>query len=170
MQVELAPLHFFGAPTVAGMAATVTHRIEQAEHEELARILAELEELSEEKAEWLLAHATQDQGELKESPSSLSSATKPKEDLDGRIVGLSPAKLALLELKLKQQSFGASRERIIPPRTERGSAPLSFAQERPWFLEQLEPGNLVYTRPSAVRLTGPLDVAALERSHPSRLT
>ena len=43
-------------------------------------------------------------------------------------------------------------------------APLSFAQERLWFLEQLEPGNAVYNICRAARLKGALNVAALELS------
>jgi hypothetical protein len=42
--------------------------------------------------------------------------------------------------------------------------PLSFAQERLWFLDQLEPGLAVYNLPFALRLRGPLQVSALERS------
>ncbi|MFN8596433.1 MAG: amino acid adenylation domain-containing protein [Anaerolineae bacterium] len=42
--------------------------------------------------------------------------------------------------------------------------PLSFAQQRLWFLEQLAPGSLFYNLPTALRLCGRLDVSALERS------
>ena len=50
----------------------------------------------------------------------------------------------------------------ITPASRDGELPLSFAQERLWFLDQLDPGNTSYNMPSAVRLRGPLDVEALE--------
>lgn len=52
----------------------------------------------------------------------------------------------------------------IKPVPRGGQLPLSFGQERVWFLEQLQPGTSAYTIPAPVRLSGPLDVAALQRA------
>src|SRR3954451_10790234 len=42
--------------------------------------------------------------------------------------------------------------------------PTSFAQDRLWFADQLEPGSALYNIPAAFRLSGPLDVPVLERA------
>src|SRR5215207_1821614 len=78
-----------------------------------------------------------------------------------RLAKLTPAQRRLLELRRAQQSGAAPA--AIPARGD-GPAPLSFAQERLWFLDRMEPGNAFYNLPNAVRLRGALDVPALERA------
>ena len=45
-----------------------------------------------------------------------------------------------------------------------GDLPLSFGQQRLWFIDQLAPGNPAYNFPAAVHLRGPLNLAALHQS------
>ncbi|HSF38816.1 MAG TPA: non-ribosomal peptide synthase/polyketide synthase [Thermoanaerobaculia bacterium] len=52
----------------------------------------------------------------------------------------------------------------LRPRPRHGPLPLSFAQQRLWFLHQLEPESPAYNQPSALRIRGPLNTAALGRT------
>jgi amino acid adenylation domain-containing protein len=52
----------------------------------------------------------------------------------------------------------------IPRRNQTGPCPLSFAQERLWFLNQLDPGSPAYNQPKAFRLLGALNVSALKQA------
>jgi amino acid adenylation domain-containing protein len=59
------------------------------------------------------------------------------------------------------------QEQAIPPVLStypHESIPLSFAQQRLWFLDQYEPNSFIYNIPSALRFKGALDVPALERT------
>jgi amino acid adenylation domain-containing protein/non-ribosomal peptide synthase protein (TIGR01720 family) len=69
------------------------------------------------------------------------------------------------------RSIGTVRQAVtslqpLPPQPvpRDGALPLSYAQQRLWFLEQLEPSRAVYNLPLAWRLIGNLNVFALERS------
>ncbi|MGA7731927.1 MAG: amino acid adenylation domain-containing protein, partial [Chloroflexia bacterium] len=52
----------------------------------------------------------------------------------------------------------------IHPSSREGGVPLSFAQQRLWFLHQITHSPAIYNVPSAVRIKGNLDVPAMERS------
>jgi amino acid adenylation domain-containing protein len=67
-----------------------------------------------------------------------------------------------LEQRLKEKRGRAGSRQTITRRTSSGPAPLSFAQRRLWFLDQLEPGSTFYNATAAARLVGQLDVRALE--------
>ncbi|HSF38618.1 MAG TPA: non-ribosomal peptide synthase/polyketide synthase, partial [Thermoanaerobaculia bacterium] len=49
----------------------------------------------------------------------------------------------------------------VAPALREGPLPLSFSQQRLWFLDQLEPGSALYNIPLALRVQGPLDGAVL---------
>ncbi|HEY7770659.1 amino acid adenylation domain-containing protein, partial [Longimicrobium sp.] len=71
------------------------------------------------------------------------------------------------ELAVRVEEMRRAELPVLPPvvPVERtGALPPSFAQERLWFIDRLEPGSAVYNMPMARRLAGPLNAAALERA------
>jgi amino acid adenylation domain-containing protein len=63
-----------------------------------------------------------------------------------------------------QAAQGGEGEEPIPRVPRSGRLPLSFAQQRLWFLDQLAPGGAAYNLSLGLRLHGPLDALALRRS------
>src|SRR5215471_9770684 len=84
-------------------------------------------------------------------------------DLCSELSSLSLSKRVMLERVLLQERATLAGLEAIRPR-QRASIPLSFAQERLWFLDQLAPGNPFYNINSAVRLIGALVEPALRES------
>lgn len=85
--------------------------------------------------------------------------TKPTEQKSK----LSAAKQALLEKKLRGRLGSGSTGGVIPKKPA-GAAPLSFSQQRLWFLKQLDNDNFSYNIPTALHLRGELDISVLTQA------
>ncbi|HEX8359679.1 MAG TPA: condensation domain-containing protein, partial [Longimicrobium sp.] len=83
-------------------------------------------------------------------------------DVAQRLAALDPEQRNRLLQQLRKA--GAPRGRIPVQPRDTDTFPVSFTQQRLWFLDRMEPGNPFYNIPSAFRLTGALQADALERS------
>jgi amino acid adenylation domain-containing protein len=62
------------------------------------------------------------------------------------------------------QQVNSDSSTSIKPLPRQKTLPLSFAQQRLWFLDQLQPNNSTYNIPQAIRLVGTLDIDALQHA------
>ncbi|HEU5380545.1 MAG TPA: amino acid adenylation domain-containing protein [Ktedonobacteraceae bacterium] len=85
-------------------------------------------------------------------------------DRSERLKNLSAAKRELLLKAIQAKKPSVGKAERIPRRTSQESAPLSFSQQRMWFLQQWEPGSPLYNIPMALRLSGKLDRVALKQA------
>lgn len=85
-------------------------------------------------------------------------------ELTKRIAALTPEQRRLLEKRL--QAFDTKRvaEENIPRQTKRDAYPLSYSQQRLWFLDVYNQGSPFYNFSLEYRILGPLDTAALVAS------
>jgi amino acid adenylation domain-containing protein/non-ribosomal peptide synthase protein (TIGR01720 family) len=77
---------------------------------------------------------------------------------------LSEAKRLLLEKRIKGQARSAAPRNAIRRRGGGPVHPMSWAQERLWFLDQVEPGSAFYNIPAALLVSARIDVPTLERA------
>ena len=90
--------------------------------------------------------------------------SNPNLDLVSRFVRLPLAQQKLFYQRVQAKGMSFARLPIPQTRQEMDNLPLSYAQERQWFLWQLEPESSAYHIPTALRLRGRLDIASLQRS------
>ncbi|HEX7242090.1 MAG TPA: amino acid adenylation domain-containing protein, partial [Longimicrobiaceae bacterium] len=80
---------------------------------------------------------------------------------------LAAERAELLALMMEDAGVSGPGEGAVRPQEPDGDVfefPLSFAQQRLWFIDQLEPGSAVYNMPFALRVRGAVRVEALERA------
>lgn len=81
-----------------------------------------------------------------------------------RLRSLTPEQRALFDLRMRARNGAQTRSIPVSARSRGAPLPLSFAQQRLWFLHRLQPDSPLYNIFLTVRLTGSLDVTALERA------
>jgi hypothetical protein len=87
---------------------------------------------------------------------------RSRDALAARLERLSAQERAALARRLADRR--AEQDWSIRPRQEGAEVPISFAQWRLWFLEQLMPGTNAWNAAVAARIDGPLNAPALKRS------
>jgi len=84
-------------------------------------------------------------------------------DLARTLAALDPKKRELLALLARREGVDLWRTPIVAVPRDGAPLPVSFAQERLWFLDQLVPGSTAWNLPSAARIRAALDPAVLAR-------
>ncbi|UCH96115.1 MAG: amino acid adenylation domain-containing protein, partial [Candidatus Aminicenantes bacterium] len=73
-------------------------------------------------------------------------------------------KQKLFEELLKKKGIHVPQGAVLARRSDPGPYKLSFAQRRIWFLQQFDRESAAYNDPTALRVTGPLNIPVLERT------
>ncbi|HEY2739953.1 MAG TPA: amino acid adenylation domain-containing protein, partial [Thermoanaerobaculia bacterium] len=138
--LEIPLRGLFEAPTVAGLAEVIDEQAEQAAAAlDLTALLDDLDHLSDDEAAARL-----------DDPQAVRSMARARSLEAATATALVEEELPLAPVALPRQA-GDNR------------FPLSFAQQRLWFLDQLEPDSPAYNVPLPVRLRGELPTARLAR-------
>ena len=86
------------------------------------------------------------------------------DELKKRLSHLSPKQREILLNKLKEKNKRSPNSGRIGPRKDKNRFPLSFAQERLWFLQQLAPDSPFYNMPMALLIKGKFDISFLKNA------
>jgi amino acid adenylation domain-containing protein len=90
------------------------------------------------------------------------------QNIGTRIASLSAEQRQLLQHMLRESSAEKKASAAQIPALQRvdgqPTRPMSFAQQRMWFIDQLQPGNCLYNEHGQLHFVGTLDIPALQRS------
>jgi len=84
-------------------------------------------------------------------------------DIYSQIASLPPEKRVLFEKMLIEQGVDLARLMILPAQRTADGLPLSFSQQRLWFLHLMEPASPLYNIPTLLELHGRPDLPVLEK-------
>src|SRR5262249_8434345 len=134
-RVELPLRRMFESPTVAGMsAALLEDPVQRVRIEKTAEVVLRLARLPEEET---------DKHHGPEDPAAEGEG-RARKAIPHPTFALSAKKRALLEALLREEGLDSVGQESIPPRPSNEDWPLSFSQQRLWFLSQLEPDSPAY--------------------------
>ena len=136
------------APTIADSARfIVEHETKSGQSEKIATVFLQVESLSA--------------GEV---AAALENYKNPASDAEVQFdAAIDRARRELLARLLDEEGIELPVDKTAPAQRRAESAPLSFSQERLWFLHQLDPGNALYNIARALRVKGDLDCGAIAR-------
>ncbi len=161
--VELPVRALFETSTLAELAERVDAAVQAGTAErELQAELDRVAALSDKEAARLREPSAGEPADG--SPHPLPPAGARAASTPDRLASLSPERLAALRKLLLDRSGARADARAIRPREGGGPAPLSFAQQRLWIIDRMEPGGSAYNMPLALRLRGLLDPGVLGRA------
>jgi acyl carrier protein len=150
-RLELPLRVVFECPTVAALAAAMHAQAGDERLQRTAAILREIADCSEEDAVALVG----DRGADRRASRRSRARSGPYD--------FSPTKQALLARRLEDVG-GAARAEAIPGAPNQRRFPLSFSQQRIWFLTRLMPADLSFTIEAITPFGGPLDRSALRKA------
>ena len=103
--------------------------------------------------------------ETQENQEVKLSFNAPEEVLTPELIAqLKERKQEIIEFLIQAENTFKSTTTNIKPVPRSQTLPLSFAQQRLWFMEQLQPGSPAYNIPTGVKISGDLDIDCLEKS------